>query len=1042
MLVKGLYEELLNLCLSNEIQGSPDLEFSTENLENDNSSNILAGYTAQRIMAALENMKDAHKPLSARLEFINNLLNEINKNTAENKSCDVLEYPLKILLSVRDKPVPNFANTNTSSRPRTSIAYSSLFTGSAADPKLYSELKSEITSSDGIDMLVSFIKWSGLRLIMKELKAFTDNGGRLRIITTTYMGATDAKAVEELNRLSNTEIKISYDTKNTRLHAKTYIFKRETGYLTAYVGSSNLSNAAISGGLEWNVKVAGKDMPGILNKIGATFNTYWNSSHFTNFNLEQIGNLREALTREKLHENGNIDYIFDIHPYDYQSQILEELDADRKLRGNYRNLVVSATGTGKTIISAFDYARFVKYNKGTKTRLLFIAHREEILKQSLACFRSVLKDSNFGELYTGNHTPSSMDYVFMSIQTFESRRPDTVLPEYYYDFIVIDEFHHAASKSYQNLLSYFNPKIMIGLTATPERMDGKDILKYFNNRITSEIRLPEAIDRGILSPFQYFGITDSADLGNITWVRGSYSPAELERLYAVGTEAYKRAGLIANAVKRYSSDINDIKGLGFCVSVTHAEFMARYFNSIGIDAIALSGRSSREDRDSAHQKLASAKVKVIFAVDLYNEGIDIPEINTVLFLRPTESMTVFIQQLGRGLRLAEGKECLTVLDFIGRANVKYNFTEKFLSLIKEPGVNIKNEISRGFGHLPRDCYIELERQAQEYILDNIKKSFQSKSGLISKISEFTGISKIPLTLQNFLEYYHLDPGAVYSKNSFSRLCVLAGTMEDFTEEIENTMAKAFKKICQINSYSWLKFLIEKIFISDTRWNALNMKEKRMVNMFYLTVWNKIPKTGDFSNTLDAVAALKKYPVMFRELMDILEYQLSRVNFVEEPLNLDSSIPLYLHNQYTRNQILASMDIMDPDSVREGVKYIPQKNTDVFFVTINKSEKYYSPTTMYNDYAISRSLFHWQTQSTVSDHSPTALRYFNSSGKDNKVLLFVREYKENDLGACPYTFYGIVNHKSHRGSSPVSIIWELENPIPPQYMEKVNNMLPG
>ncbi|WP_276936353.1 DEAD/DEAH box helicase family protein [Ferroplasma acidiphilum] len=635
MLEKGLYEKLINFCLRNELNNNTEIESLEKALVNDQLSRILAAYVGERTKHRLDIMEDKRLPVSDRLDFVNNLLDKINSDGRESTSkekihinnpldkisskteqnCDNIESPPKILLSAYPKNNEN-KKIDLTIRPDTSVAYSSLFTGSSNEPQFYYELQKEIQTSDQVDMLVSFIKWTGLRLIIKKLKEFTDNGGRLRVITTTYMGVTDIKAIEELAKLTNTEIKISYDTKNTRMHAKTYIFLRNTGYSTAYVGSSNLSGAAISSGLEWNLKITKIDMQDVFDKIDATFDSYWSSEAFESFSPDQLARLNKALKNESSINNSGNEYSFDFHPYPYQSKILEELRADRQLRGNYHNLVVSATGTGKTIISAFDYKQFVREHPDSSNRLLFIAHREEILKQSIACFRNVLKDPEFGNLYVGNYKPLSDEHLFMSIQTFESIRPDLQLDKHYYDFIIIDEFHHAAAKSYANLLNHFNPEIMLGLTATPERMDGRDILKYFNNHITSEIRLPEAIDQHLLCPFQYFGITDSVDLENIAWKKGSYDVSELENLYVKNSGARERAKLIIDAVRKYSTDINSMKALGFCVTKAHAKFMAHYFQESGIQSIALTSDSTHQERNDARIKLVFGQLPTAKAVSL------------------------------------------------------------------------------------------------------------------------------------------------------------------------------------------------------------------------------------------------------------------------------------------------------------------------------------------------------------------------------------------------------------------------------------------
>ena len=622
MLQPGLYEQVINNALSSELSEIPEARKSTAPIDTAEASKVLAQYLTDVVQKGLENVQDNGGGLEAQIQLANQIVNTIQNTTqeADFASLGVDQRAEQLLALLRDND-PRLATGKSAKeleRPETSIAQSSLFTGAIHEPQMYTELKKEIVSADRIDMLVSFIKWSGLRLIMDELRQFTQNGGELRIITTSYMGATDVKAIEELRQLPNTKIKVSYDTKRTRLHAKTYVFYRDTGFTTAYVGSSNLSNAAISSGLEWNVKVTKKDLPETIDKIAATFESYWNSNEFEYYDEGQKERLTRALKDEKYSETDNSGiYTLDILPYSYQQEILDKLEAERTVRGYNRNLVVAATGTGKTVISALDYKRFCKQHPGHPCQLLFVAHREEILKQSLYTSRAVLKDANFGELFVGSHKADSIDHLFISIQTFNSQEFTTKTDADFYDYIVVDEFHHAAAPTYQKLLEYYQPKILLGLTATPERMDGKNILDYFSGRIAAEIRLPEAIDRKLLCPFQYFGVTDTADLSSLKWRTGGYDKNELSNLYTLsGLVAERRADLVVNSILKYVTDINEVKGLGFCVSISHAQFMARYFNTHGIPSMALTGDSPDEERNAAKQRLVSGELRFLFVVDI------------------------------------------------------------------------------------------------------------------------------------------------------------------------------------------------------------------------------------------------------------------------------------------------------------------------------------------------------------------------------------------------------------------------------------------
>ena len=1049
MLHPGLYEQVINQKLDSELSAIPEACRSTAPIDKAEASKVLAQYLADVVQQGLDNVADNGGDLSAQIALTNQIVDLIQNTTkeADFASMGVAQRAEQLLALLREND-PRLALGKTASnvqRPETSIAQSSLFTGAIHEPQMFSELKKEIGSADQIDMLVSFIKWSGLRLIVDELREFTQDGGQLRIITTSYMGATDIKAIEELSKLPNTEIKVSYDTKRTRLHAKTYVFYRDTGFTTAYVGSSNLSNAAISSGLEWNVKVTATDLPTTIQKITATFDSYWNSSEFEFYKEDERERLCRALKAERMMGDGSSRaFVFDIHPYPYQQEILDKLHAEREVRGLNRNLVVAATGTGKTVISAFDYRRFCKSHPGQRNRLLFVAHREEILKQSRDTFQGVLKDPNFGELYVGSYKPERLDHLFVSVQTINSQALCDVLPADYYDYIIVDEFHHAAAPTYQKLLNHFQPKILLGLTATPERMDGKSILDYFGGRTAAEIRLPEAIDRKLLCPFQYFGVADTVDLTDLKWVRGGYDKSQLSNLYSLNRAiAERRADHIIRSLDKYVTDMDAVKGLGFCVSIEHAKFMAEYFNAAGIPSLCLVGDSADAERHTAKKRLVNGEIRFIFVVDIYNEGVDIPEVNTVLFLRPTESLTIFLQQLGRGLRLSEGKDCLTVLDFIGAANRKYNFEEKFEALLANTKHSVQHELKNGFVSAPKGCYIQLEKKAAKAILDNIKSSFNVKSGLVHRLATFEEDSGLPLTLSNFVRYYRLDVRTIYSKYSFSRLCVAAGVKADFEESVEAVLTKAIGRLSAIDSRRWIYFLLKILpNLDNTDFGALAPVEQRMMQMFYITVWGKSAPAWDDDEVLDNLYALADSPVMLAELLELLRYKLDRIDFIDAPVNLGFDCPLDLHCTYTRDQLLVAMDFMNPSSVREGVKWLPDKQIDVLFVTLNKSDKDYSPTTMYNDYSINQELFHWQSQSTTNDTGSVGQRYVNHRSRGSKVLLFVREFKNDIVGASPYTFLGTANYVKHTGSRPMNITWKLDHPIPAKYLKKTNKLVVG
>ncbi|WP_100407633.1 DEAD/DEAH box helicase [Bacillus solitudinis] len=1046
MLKQGIYEEIITKKLSAELR---DLDIDTyelgkEKLDVEEARKQLSAYISQVTRNALKYLRESEsndvEALLEQIKVCNEIISLLSQKLDDEdfKSLQIEEEG-EVLTSVysRLNSIKSIRK-NEIVRPVTPISQSSLFTGSNYEPNMLSELKKEILTSDHIEMLVSFIKWSGLRCIIEELQTFTQKGGTLRVITTSYMEATDFKAIEELGQLANTEIKVSYDVERTRLHAKAYLFNRETGFSTAYIGSSNLSNPALTSGLEWNMKITEKDSFDIIKKFEATFESYWNDKEFQTFdyeNIKDIKQLKQALSKSKQEENNEFHFAFDIRPFHYQNEILEKLQVEREVFGRYKNLVVAATGVGKTVISAFDYKRFYQLHR-KQARLLFVAHREEILRQSRDTFRGILKDANFGDLLVGNHQPLSLDHLFVSIQSYNSKKLYETTSSDFYDFIIVDEFHHAASESYQRLLNHYQPNILLGLTATPERMDGKDILGYFDDTIAADMRLTEAVNQKLLSPFQYFCVSDTVDLSKLKWSRKGYDIRELENVY---TSNDLRTNQIIKSIHKYVTSIEDVKGLGFCVSVEHAKYMASYFNKSGISALSLYGDVNKKDRMEAQDKLLNGDIRFIFVVDLYNEGIDIPEVNTVLFLRPTESLTVFLQQLGRGLRLSEGKDCLTVLDFVGQAHQHYNFEEKFKALVGKAKHSIQHYVENGFFNLPKGCFIQLEKQAKEYILRNIKASANTKGNLIAKMKYFEQDTGLDLTLHNFLNHYHLSLYDFYGKSkdrSFVRFKVIAEEKENFQCENESFITSRLPNLLHINSKKLLEFMIQ--YIEEEQ--VETEEEQLMQAMFYYSFYQNHPIKEGFSSLSEGLHHMIKVAEFKAEILAILHFLYQSLETIEIENEFDFPCPLQVHSKYSTAQVLAALgyfnEIANP-SFREGVKHFKDKGLDVFFTTLNKSEKDFSPSTLYDDYAINETLFHWQTQSKVAEGSETAKRYISHRKNDHKLALFVREYKKEYGLTSSFIFLGMVDYVKHSGSKPVSFVWRLHEEMPSYLVPRAN-----
>lgn len=1029
----GIYEQLVTELIASRIDRQRFYVGERE-LDNNEVSVWLSRFLSHILEYAIESVPMGDNRLQQQITLSNQLLLWLKTQIQDNGFIEdnLLASQGKILTALYELENPvsaDLKNYINDIFPLTGLSQSELFCGSNAGLSLESELKREILSADKIYWLVSFIKWAGIRIFRKELEEFTASGRELKIITTSYIGATDAKAVEFLARLPNTQIKLSYNTERERLHAKSYLFLRNTGYHTGYIGSSNLSYSALTNGLEWNLKITSQEIPHIIKKSLSTFETYWASDSFELFNGDATSSekLKKALSQQRGDYEASPTHFFDILPFPHQREILEQLTVERNIHQRFKNLVVAATGTGKTLISAFDFARFIK--EKPQAKFLFVAHREEILQQARAAYRGVLRNSDFGELWVGGHIPEHYRQLFVSIQTLNNQLGQLNLTSDFYDYIVIDEVHHIAASSYRALLEYFSPFILLGLTATPERHDGGDILADFGGVIAAEIRLPEAINHRHLCPFQYFGVDDDTDLHTIAWGRGRYDIAQLTNLYTHNQERFNK---ILLSMQEILTDVSKMRALAFCVSKEHAQYMTQQFLLKGIKADVLTSDNGHE-RQQKQQAIRSGRINVLCVVDIFNEGVDIPEIDTLLFLRPTESLTIFLQQLGRGLRLADAKECCTVLDFVGNSRPEYDFANKFRALVGKSHRAISDEIKHGFPRVPLGCRIELSKRTQEVVLSNIRQASLTLKRLILMIRQYPQHSSLPLTLSNFLTLNpHINLNELYKRGCWAQLVQQAKDVNN-ENTLEDNYLKMVKKaiynrILTCDDHNYLSFLKH---LCQTNFSTKEISS-RYALMCHYDFWQKTgPETG-FSFIEQSLEKLHSCELK-EELLGVLNWQLAQTKHDQPIMHALPEVPLRLHARYVREQILVAFGATTferQQPVREGVFFLKDQNIELMFVTLDKNEQQFSPTTMYHDYAINKHLFHWQSQNSARPDKGRGLEYIQHQTIGKRLFLFVREQTKDGYGrTMGFVNYGEVDYISHTGSQPMSITWQLKEAMP-------------
>lgn len=1018
-LLEGLYESLITRALEDRLADLPAKDVHRAMVDDADAPEVLARHIRD---VALRALREERNP-GRRLALVNRLVASLG---AEEASVSAAQQ----LLAVVKSPAPGRPTHVLSDRPSTPLSDAALLTNAAGEPGLGHEVQAELATADQVDVIMAFVKWYGLRLFEDRLVALRERGVALRVITTTYMGATERVALDRLVRDFGAQVKVQFDSLRTRLHAKAWLFRRNTGFDTAYVGSSNLSRAAMLDGVEWNVRLSAVSTPALLQKFRATFDSYWNDATFETYEPDSdCDRLDDALAEaagRRTHDRVTLTLSgLEVRPYPYQQEMLDQLEVERVVHDRHRNLVVAATGTGKTVVAALDYRRLAG-NVPTLPRLLFIAHRREILQQSLRTYREVLSNADFGELYVDGQRPERWDHVFASVQSLTSYGIINIQPNTY-DVVVVDEFHHAEAATYRRILEHLQPRELLALTATPERGDGLDVRAFFGGRTAAELRLWDALRADLLTPFHYFAVADGMDMTGIDWKAGAYDLGGLSNLFT-GNDA--RARIILKAVRDKVADLSTMRALGFCVSRDHARYMTRVFNEAGISAATVLGDTPTSHRDAAVRGLRDGSIQAVFTVDVFNEGVDVPAINTVLFLRPTESSTVFLQQLGRGLRRAVDKPVLTALDFVGHHRKEFRFDQRFRAMTGSTRAALERDLEHGFPFLPAGTQIVLDRLSQELILENIKGQVTKRWPSIA-----TELRAHPTNdLGAFLDESGVElVDVVRGGRSWARLRREVGLAVPQEGPLEATLLKRVRTLSHVDdpdrAAAYLTWLSDH---APTYENAGPVMQG-YGRMLFFSLW---PDGGGFDSYSSGLAALRHEAAAREDLRAVVGLALGAAERVtSRPTGELAMRPLRVHARYTREEIVAALDYVSidarkPNSFREGVLFAPEANADALLVTLHKSEADYSPTTMYQDYAINPELFHWESQSGTTVASKTGQRYLNHGANGSHILLFARPQKVSAFGTgAPYIFLGGADYVEHRGERPIAITWRLRTPMP-------------
>lgn len=1013
---RGLYEELISEALEKELTNLPGrLLPIREPLRRAEAGDRLALFLARIVERAVDGLAEkgrGKRGIALGRALVATLANELGREELRQEAPAQEDPILRAILARQPDGTPESIET-----PLIPLLDTTLLTNAPGEPRVGHQILTEIGSADRIDVVMAFIRRSGIRPFLDAFRRHCERGKSLRVLTTTYTGSTEREALRMLEA-AGASVRVSYDTTGTRLHAKAWLFHRGGGLPTAYVGSSNLTHSAQVSGLEWNVRASGARNPDLVAKIAAVFEAYWESGDFVPFVASEFAERAATAKATALPLLSPLE----IRLEPFQERLLEEIEVARE-RGRHRNLLVSATGTGKTVMAAIDYARL--RGRIGRSRLLFVAHRQELLEQSRATYAQALRDPNFGELWVGGERPERWNHVFASIQSLRTTGLEDLAPDHF-DVVVVDEFHHAAAKSYKAVLDHVAPHELLGLTATPERADGLPILDWFEGAISAELRLWDAIDQGRLVPFEYYGLHDGVDLREIPWKRGrGYDADALSNLYT-GNDVWAR--LVLDQLGKHADDVSAMRALGFCVNIEHARFMARIFERAGLAAMAVWGDSPPHERRAALDRLRRREINILFSVDLFNEGLDLPNIDTLLLLRPTDSPTLFLQQLGRGLRKHGDKDRCLVLDFVGQHRREFRFDRRLQALLGGSRKHVERQVESGFPFLPAGCHMELEHRAKEIVLDSIRRAVPSRWA--AKAAELRRLSEEGRgSLRAFLEDSGLALEDVYTgTRGWSDLREAAELPVEASGPDEKPLRRACGRLLHVDDRERLE-AYRRILQSPSAPSVgdVSSRSARLLRMLIVSICDRAVTTD---NSLEkGIALLWEHPQVRSELVELFGLLRDRIDHrhyeIGEP---HPEVPLRIHARYSRLEILAGFRPERRAKVpawQTGVHWIPEARADLFAFTLDKTSGQFSPTTRYRDYAISSELIHWESQSATWAESETGRRYQQHALTGSSVMLFARERADERA----FWFLGPATYVRHEGERPMAIVWRLRHPLP-------------